>query len=53
MSRGTIWLSNVECTSSDIVLAKCDHSGFGNQHSCSHLDDVAIVCEDRKLHTHS
>ena len=43
----TIWLSNVKCSSNDIFLANCSHSGFGNA-VCQHSQDVAISCGQRK-----
>ena len=40
---GTIWLDNLQCTSSDLMLSTCSHSGFGNNY-CSHSEDVAVTC---------
>ena len=45
-SVGTIWLTNLGCTSSDLMLSTCSNSGFGNTFSCSHSDDVAVTCND-------
>ena len=41
---GTIWLTNVRCTSFSTSLASCGHSGYGNTQSCYHSEDVAISC---------
>ena len=40
---GTIWLDDLGCTSSDLMLSTCSHSGFGNE-NCGHSEDVAISC---------
>ena len=40
---GTIWLDDVQCTSSDFMLATCSHNGFGNT-NCYHSEDVAVSC---------
>ena len=40
---GTVWLSNLACTSSDLMLSMCSSSGFGNTY-CSHSEDVAVTC---------
>ena len=40
---GTIWLDDLGCTSSDLMLSTCSHSGFGNE-NCGHSEDVAVSC---------
>ena len=40
---GTIWLDDLACTSSDLMLSTCSHSGFGNE-NCGHSEDVALSC---------
>ena len=40
---GTIWLDNLQCTSSDSMLSSCSHNGFGNE-DCNHSDDAAVSC---------
>ena len=40
---GTIWLDDIQCTSSDLMLSTCSHSGFGNN-LCSHSQDAAVSC---------
>ena len=40
---GVIWLDNLGCTSSDVMLSTCSHSGFGI-HNCVHSEDVAVSC---------
>ena len=40
---GTIWLNNVDCTSSELMLSSCSHNGFGNN-NCFHSEDVAVSC---------
>ena len=38
-----IWLDDVRCNSTSIILANCSHRGFGNE-NCVHGEDVAISC---------
>ena len=40
---GEVWLDNLQCTSSDVILAACTHRGFGVE-DCSHSEDVALSC---------
>ena len=40
---GRIWLDNLHCTSSDIMLSTCTHNGLGIE-DCSHSEDVAVSC---------
>ena len=40
---GQIWLGNLNCTSSELSIEYCSHSGWGIV-NCSHADDVAIQC---------
>jgi hypothetical protein len=44
LGSGTIWLTNLGCSSSDLMLSTCSHSGFGSTSSCSHSEDVAVTC---------
>ena len=46
---GTIWLDNVRCTSGDIFLADCSHSGFYGVKACVHSEDVAVSCTQEGL----
>ncbi|EDO31055.1 predicted protein, partial [Nematostella vectensis] len=41
--NGTIWLSNVTCTSAESSLQSCSHSGWGTT-SCDHATDVGVSC---------
>jgi hypothetical protein len=40
---GTIWLDDLQCTTSDLMLSTCSHNGFGNE-NCGHSEDVAVSC---------
>ena len=40
---GQIWLDNVKCPEDATDLRQCTHSGWG-VHSCTHTQDVGIVC---------
>ena len=40
---GTIWLDDLQCTSSDLMLSTCSHTRFGST-DCSHSEDVAVSC---------
>ncbi|CAE1178035.1 DMBT1 [Acanthosepion pharaonis] len=41
---GIIWLSNVDCSGSEISLEQCSKSDWG-VHDCQHEQDVAIICQ--------
>ena len=40
---GQIWLDGVSCSGKEDSLRNCLHHGIG-VHSCSHSEDVGIVC---------
>jgi len=40
---GLIWLNNVNCIGTEKYIGECSHGDWGD-HSCSHLQDVAISC---------
>ena len=42
---GTIWLSDVNCTGREDSLSRCSHNGWGSLLSCSHEQDVGVVCQ--------
>ena len=45
----TIWLDDLQCTSSDLTLDMCSHNVPGYRYSyCSHSDDVAVSCTHGK-----
>ena len=41
---GIIFLSNVLCTGSELILARCGHLGVTYTGSCSHNDDAGVIC---------
>lgn len=45
---GTVWLDDLHCTSSDLMLSTCSHNGFGNE-DCSHSEDVALSCGSSRV----
>ena len=52
---GTIWLDDLQCTSSDLMLSTCLHRGFRKE-NCDHSEDVAVLCShstNGKVHNHS
>lgn len=40
---GNIWLDDIRCMSTHVILAVCLHGGFG-VHNCDHSEDVAVSC---------
>ena len=40
---GRTWLDDLQCTSSDVMLSTCQHSGFGTE-DCQYYEDVAVSC---------
>ena len=47
---GTIWMDNVQCTSTDNCLGNCTFNGFAN-HNCRHSEDVSVTCSTEPLPT--
>ena len=41
---GRVWLDNVGCSGEEDSLLNCSHHGIGVLRSCSHWDDVGVVC---------
>ena len=41
---GSIWLSSVTCTGSELTLARCGHAGISITGSCSHTEDAGVKC---------
>ena len=41
---GSIWLSSVMCTGSEMILAGCGHLGVGITSSCYHYEDAGVRC---------
>ena len=40
---GVIWLENVQCNGNEASILECSYDGGGST-SCSHDDDVGIIC---------
>ncbi|KAK6169497.1 hypothetical protein SNE40_020540 [Patella caerulea] len=45
---GEIWLDNVDCQVSDMILAECSHAGWGDD-DCGHTEDASVICKDVAL----
>ncbi|XP_055954622.1 scavenger receptor cysteine-rich domain superfamily protein-like, partial [Patella vulgata] len=41
---GQIWLAAVNCQASNMALAECSHSGWGNE-DCGHGEDASVICQ--------
>lgn len=46
--KGSIWLDEVECTSSHVRLSQCSSRGWGVS-DCHHSDDVSVACEGKSI----
>ena len=42
---GSIFLSNVMCTTDGYTLASCSHPGVGIAYNCDHDDDAGVICD--------
>lgn len=47
---GPIFLDDVQCSGSEIILSFCDHGGIGN-HNCGHQEDAGVVCQGMMHYT--
>ena len=43
---GPIAFTNFGCTGTESSLFNCSHSSYGSTGSCSHANDVGIICSD-------
>jgi len=43
ISRGPIWLDDLQCSGTERDIAQCSHRGWG-VHNCRHSEDVAVSC---------
>lgn len=41
---GQIWLTGVQCTGLERSLTECKHADWGETSSCSHSNDVGVIC---------
>ena len=44
---GQVWLNNVNCTGTELIIEDCLHSGWGIR-ICNHGDDAGVLCADTK-----
>ena len=45
---GPIFLDDVTCNGSELILTNCDHLGVGITRSCSHYEDVGVRCSNEQ-----
>ena len=41
--NGTIWLNNLNCNGTELIIENCLHSGWGVE-NCSHSEDAGVEC---------
>ncbi|XP_030851494.1 deleted in malignant brain tumors 1 protein [Strongylocentrotus purpuratus] len=41
---GLIWLEEVACRGSEVMLSSCHHSGWAEIHYCGHPEDAGVRC---------
>ena len=41
--NGTIWLDNINCVGSELMIESCSHGEWGAQ-NCSHSQDAGVKC---------
>lgn len=46
--QGTIWLDDVNCSSSDVRLSECSSRGWGIT-DCLYSDAVSVACEGKSI----
>ena len=45
---GPIWLDDVQCNGTEIIISHCRHNGWG-RHNCHHSNDVSVSCSTTRL----
>ena len=45
MSIGEIWLDELNCNGTELMIEDCSHDGWGNE-DCSHREDAGVECSD-------